>query len=254
MNKRLIFCLLFKDQQFQLSRNFNLQSVGDLDWINNNFPFNETCKSIDEIIFIHAKNDPSIIEKKTFLKTINILRKKLFIPITIGGGIRNIDDVRAYFDIGADKIILNTSFYDKNLLISLSNKYGAQSISAMIDYKIEKKKRLVYLNSGKKKFNYFDEYNLLNFQKNNVGDIIFNSIDRDGTGQGLDLSISKKIKKISNPIILMGGAGKSDHIIKALKIKNINGVATSNIFNFLGKGLSVIRERLLEMKIKIANF
>lgn len=254
MNKRLIFCLLFKDQQFQLSRNFNLQSVGDLNWINSNFSFNETCKSIDEIIFIHAKNNPTRNEKLFFLKTINTLRKKLFIPIAIGGGIRNIDDVKAYFDIGADKIILNTSFYDKDLLIALSNKYGAQSISAMIDYKIEKRKRVIYLNSASKKFNYFEEYNLINFQKNNVGDLIFNSIDKDGTGQGLDIGISKKIRKISNPVILMGGAGKAEHIINVLKLNNINGVATSNIFNFLGNGLSHVREKLFEMKIKIAKF
>ncbi|MDA7445774.1 HisA/HisF-related TIM barrel protein [Candidatus Pelagibacter ubique] len=254
MNKRLIFCLLFKDNHFQLSRNFTLQSVGDIKWIKNNFSFDETCKSIDEIMFIHAKNNPSQDEKKTFLKTVNNLRKKLFIPIGIGGGIRTIDDVRSYFEVGADKIILNTSFYDKKLLIDLSNKYGAQSISAMIDYKNEKGKRTIYTNSSTKKFNFFDEYKLLNFQKDNIGDLIFNSIDRDGTGQGLDLGISKKVKKTSNPIILMGGAGKSDHIIKSLKLNNINGVATSNIFNFLGKGLSSAREKLFQMKIKVAKF
>ena len=254
MNKRLIFCLLFKDNHFQLSRNFTLQSVGDIKWIKNNFSFDETCKSIDEIMFIHAKNNPSQDEKKTFLKTVNNLRKKLFIPIGIGGGIRTIDDVRSYFEAGADKIILNTSFYDKRLLIDLSNKYGVQSISAMIDYKNEKSKRAIYTNSSTKKLNFFDEYKLLNFQKDNIGDLIFNSIDRDGTGQGLDLGISKKVKKISNPIILMGGAGKSDHIIKSLKLNNINGVATSNIFNFLGKGLSSVREKLFQMKIKVAKF
>jgi cyclase len=178
MNKRLIFCLLFKDNHFQLSRNFTLQSVGDIKWIKNNFSFDETCKSIDEIMFIHAKNNPSQDEKKTFLKTVNNLRKKLFIPIGIGGGIRTIDDVRSYFEAGADKIILNTSFYDKRLLIDLSNKYGAQSISAMIDYKNEKSKRAIYTNSSTKKLNFFDEYKLLNFQKDNIGDLIFNSIDR----------------------------------------------------------------------------
>ena len=85
-------------------------------------------------------------------------------------------------------------------------------------------------------------------------DLIFNSIDRDGTGQGLDLDIIKKVSKISNPIILMGGCGKPDHIVEALKLKHANGVATSNIFNFLGNGLNLAREKLLKMNINIAKF
>jgi len=254
MNKRLIFCLLFKDNHFQLSRNFTLQSVGNLKWINNNFSFDKTCKSIDEIMFIHAKDNPTKEEKKTFLKTVNNLRKKLFIPIGIGGGIRTADDVKSYFDVGADKIILNTSFYDKKLVNSLSNKYGAQSISAMIDYKINNNKRLIYTNSGAKFYDYFTKFSLQNFQKNNVGDLIFNSIDRDGAGQGLDLDLIKKFRKITNPVILMGGAGKLEHIVNALKLKNVDGVATANIFNFLGKGLSSVRENLFQMKINIAMF
>ena len=254
MKKRLIFCLLFKDDNFQLSRNFNLQSVGNFKWINNNFSFDETCKSIDEIIFIHAKNNPSKNDKKNFLKIIKNLKKKIFIPTGIGGAIRSMDDVRSYFDIGADKIILNTSFYNKDLLKSISNKYGAQSISAMIDYKNINKKRSIYLNSGNNFLDTFNNYSLNSFQKNNVGDLIFNSIDRDGTGQGLDLQITQRLSKISNPIILMGGSGKPEHIVDALKLKNVSGVATSNIFNFLGTGLNLAREKLFKMNINIAKF
>ena len=98
------------------------------------------------------------------------------------------------------------------------------------------------------------EFSLQNFQKNNVGDLIFNSIDRDGAGQGLDLDLIKKFRKTTNPVILMGGAGKLEHIVNALKLKNVDGVATANIFNFLGKGLSSVRENLFQMKINIAMF
>tara|TARA_B100000475_G_C14947492_1_gene294296 strand:+ start:1 stop:765 length:765 start_codon:yes stop_codon:yes gene_type:complete len=254
MNKRLIFCLLYKEGFFQLSRNFNLQTVGNLKWIQNNFSFNITCKNIDELIIIHAKDNPSKEEKKKFLSTVNNLRKKIFIPLSIGGGIRNMDDAKNYFDIGADKVILNTSFYDEKLVRILSNNYGSQSISAMIDYKLKKNKKYIYTNSGSISNKWFKNYSLLNFQKNNFGDLIFNSIDRDGTGQGLDLSILKSLSKIKNPIILMGGSGKPEHIVQALKLKDIDGVCTSNIFNFLGNGLHLVRKKLFEMKINIANF
>jgi cyclase len=81
---------------------------------------------------------------------------------------------------------------------------------------------------------------------------ILNSIDRDGVGTGFDLKITKLVKHLKNPILVMGGAGKPEHFTDVLGLKNINGAITANLFNFLGDGLKRTREILLKKNIKVA--
>jgi len=256
IKKRIIFALLYQDGYFYLSRNFQLQKVGDLNWLIDNFGFGSTANHIDELICLLVKKEPTKEHKKNFFEDINKLRKKIFIPITLGGGIRSLNDVADYFYNGADKVLLNTSIFKKNLTKEISKLYGEQSISIMVDYKISKNnKDQIFVNSGTKfKMNlsdFFTKMNNLNF-----GEIILNSIENDGTGTGLDLRILKKIPKKwkKRPILLMGGAGKSDHIIEGLKKDLISGIVTANLFNFLGAGLQQARKKSKKYRINLANF
>ncbi len=256
IKKRITFALLYQDGHFHLSRNFKLQKVGDLNWLINNFGFGVTSNYIDELICILVKKNPSTKDKKMFFKDINELRKKIFIPITLGGGIRSVKDVSDYFNNGADKILLNTSIYEKNLTNKISEVYGEQSISIMVDYqKNDREEDHIFIECGTKfcmtLSNFFKKINEISF-----GEIIFNSIENDGTGNGLDLEIINKfptnLKK--KPILLMGGAGKPEHIAKALKKNIVTGVITANLFNFLGKGLEEARKNSLSCNINLANF
>jgi cyclase len=256
IKKRIIFALLYQDGYFYLSRNFKLQKVGDLNWLINNFGFGVTSNHIDELICLLVKKQPTSKDKKQFFSDINELRKKIFIPITLGGGIRDLKDVAAYFNNGADKVLLNTSIFKESLTKEISAVYGEQSISIMVDYQCDEiNGDKVYVNCGTKFKMYLSEF----FTKMNTihfGEIILNSIENDGTGNGLDLKIFKKVPKSckTKPILLMGGAGKPEHIAEGLKNDNVSGVITANLFNFLGTGLEESRKKSIKQKINLANF
>jgi len=255
VKKRIIFALLYKDGYFHLSRNFRLQKVGDANWLIDNFGFGETCNFIDELVCLLVKNNPTKLEKQDFLNQINQIRKKIFIPITIGGGIKSINDAKIYFQNGADKILINTKTSDTKLLKNIANFWGNQAITIMIDYQKNLKKIDIFVNCGLKKSSNLDEYKKNILSKISFGEIILNSIDRDGNGSGLDLEICKQFSNnFKSPILLMGGAGKPEHIFEALKIKNVSGVVTANLFNFLGSGLEKSRLNSIKKNINLAKF
>ena len=257
IKKRIIFALLYSDGFFFLSRNFRLQKVGNLDWLINNFGFGKTCHFIDELICLIVKKNPTNEDKKKFFLDISNLRKEIFVPITLGGGIRSLEDVKMCFLNGADKILLNTSIYDNELLQSISSLYGEQAISVMIDYirsDLNNENKIFVEGGSKYKLNMSDffENNLISLP---CGEIILNSIDDDGTGNGLDYNIIKKVpKNFNKPILLMGGAGMAEHISKTLKMDRVSGVITANLFNFLGTGLEISRKKSIYQGINLAEF
>ena len=151
-------------------------------------------------------------------------------------GIRDLKTAKNCFANGADKILINTAFFsEEKILTDISNIYGSQAISLMIDYNIDinNKTRTVYTHCGTKK-NFELNSKLLNkVSRSNCGDVIFNSIEQDGTGSNLDLEILENIdSKFTKPLLIMGGAGKPEHITDALKLDKVNGVITGNLFNF----------------------
>ena len=257
IKKRIIFALLYQDGYFYLSRNFKLQKVGNLDWLINNFGFGVTANHIDELISLLVKKEPSNKDKKLFFKDINELRKKIFIPITLGGGIRSLRDAVEYFNNGADKVLLNTAIYNDNPTKEISDVYGDQSISIMLDYqRSDSNDNKIYINCGTEyKMSLSNFFNNIE-KKINYGEIILNSIEDDGTGNGLNLEILKKIPKNfkNKPVLLMGGAGKPEHIYQGLKNDNVSGIITANLFNFLGTGLESSRKMSIQNKINLANF
>ena len=135
INKRIIFALLYQDGYFYLSRNFKLQKVGNLSWLINNFGFGKTSNHIDELICLLVKRKPTKEDKKTFFKDINNLRKKIFIPVTLGGGIRNSKDVSDYFNNGADKILLNTAVFNENLSKEITDEEQLKKHASLIERK-----------------------------------------------------------------------------------------------------------------------
>jgi len=253
--KRIIYALLYSKGQFHLSRNFSLQKVGGIDWLKNNFGFGETCNFIDELIILDVTKNPNDSDKKFFLNDVNKLREKIFVPLTLGGGIRTFNDAKLFFDNGADKVMINyLAHFDKEICHSISSIFGNQALSVMVDYKIIDNKILTFINGGKtKSFNfnhYIDQLKNLRF-----GELILNSIDKDGTAAGLDQQTFKEIPDdLINPILIMGGAGKPEHFVNTLKNDKISGIVTANLFNFLGTGLKEARNFSLKENIKLINF
>ena len=183
------------------------------------------------------------------------MRERIFIPITLGGGIRKLEDAKKCFDNGADKILINyLAHKDQKTCDKISKIYGEQAISIMVDYKSNKDGVSTYINSGKEKSKNLKSF-IESVHKLNFGELILNSIDKDGTAAGVDLNLINMIpKNFKNPILLMGGAGKPEHIYETLIQKKVSGIITANLFNFLGKGLEEARSYSIDKNIRLIKF
>lgn len=237
-----------------LSRNFRLQKVGDFAWIKKYYNFEKIAFSIDELIILDVSRTNRNI--KVFSQVVKEVISNVFIPVSVGGGIRTIDDADLLLKSGADKVVINSSIYrNNNLVKDLVKKYGSQFIVAAVDYKNENDNNIVYIENGNFKIqNPLSDYLQL-INKLEIGEVYLNSIDKDGTGQGLDLNnLSKVLSIIKTPLILAGGAGNEIHLAEALKHDKVDAVATANLFNFIGDSLPKSRDFIINQKIKIANW
>uniref|UniRef100_UPI0040473F1C HisA/HisF-related TIM barrel protein n=1 Tax=Algoriphagus sp. TaxID=1872435 RepID=UPI0040473F1C len=254
LRKRIIFSLIYSDGFFNQSRNFRLQRVGDEKWLENNYKFSKIAHSLDELILIDASKPNKNIQK--FSETITKIVEHVFIPICAGGGINNVCDAELLFNSGADKVLLNSSLFDKpNFVIELVKIYGSQSIVASIDYKIKDNTPLVFINNGTTQINLDIESYINQIQSLGIGEIYLNSIDKDGTGFGYDISFINTISnKINVPLIIAGGAGNENHLFEGLSIEDVSGVATANLFNFIGDGLPDARQKIFNKGLNISNW
>ncbi len=252
LKKRIIFCLLYKDGYFVQSRNFITNIIGDTNWIIKNYNFLNISNYIDELIIIDISLKKNT---KSFLKNVERIVKRSFIPLTLGGGIKNLTLARTFLENMSDKILVNTALFENDKIIKeISNRYGSQSIVASLDYKYEKNKKIILKNNAKIKVN--NEFKkILKFINNlDVGEIILNSVDKDGTGQGLDLKILEDLPKLNKPLILSGGAGNYKHFIDILISNKVSAISTSNLLNFVGDGLKILRHQLLKNKIDLPSW
>ncbi|MFD2601217.1 HisA/HisF-related TIM barrel protein [Flavobacterium suzhouense] len=254
LRKRIIFTLIYSEGFFMQSRNFRLQKVGNLGWLEKNYKFQSIAFSLDELIVLNAtKSGKSITE---FAQTVSDLVNDVFIPIAAGGGIRTAKDAELLFKSGADKIVLNTALIEAPEVVkSLVKQYGSQSIVASIDYKKVNGEFEVYINDGSTKIDMSLQQYIKYLETLEIGEIYLNSIEKDGTGFGYDFETIKNLEKdIKLPLIIAGGAGNESHLIEGLELNGVSAVATANLFNFIGDGLPKARKKILETKLNIANW
>lgn len=256
LKKRIIFSLLYKNGKFCLSRNFRLQEIGDINWLIKSYNFEEIAGSIDELVILNLSSSDKY--NNSFLTSIANLTKNFFVPITIGGKIRNLRDANQYFSSGADKISLNT-IYSKNHVVAfeIAEKYGSQAVVASIDYKTffegKTPKYKVYCKeSNVDGQELFDQISLV--QNLGCGEIFIQSVNNDGTGNGLDLKLVDSIPDglFTVPLIFAGGIGKSEHMHAGLLHPRIDAVCTANLLNFINHGLINARKRLESSNLPIS--
>jgi len=252
--KRLIFTLLYNQGYFMLSRNFRLQKVGNLNWIENNYNFKNIAFSIDELIILNVdRNERDLYD---FSQSIRAIISNVFVPIAVGGGVVSLEYAKALFMSGADKIIINSILIENPELVKeLIKEYGSQSIIASIDFNLENDKISLFRNNGITKIDYSFEDYITYIQELGVGEVYLNSIQKDGTGQGFDIEIiAPYLKFFKIPIILAGGAGNSSHLVEAATNQSIDAVATANLFNFIGQALPNSRIEMQKSGIELAQF
>lgn len=246
LKKRLIFTLLYSDGQFMLSRNFRLQKVGSLNWLQTNYNFSHISYSIDELIVLDVTRAEKNLDR--FCADLQKLTEGCFVPIAVGGGIRSIDAAKKLLRSGADKVVINSVLYDENGFIrDLAREFGQQCIVASIDIKCGPNGEYnIWTNSGALCVEGSVKDLIDQVAQDEIGEIYLNSIDRDGTGQGYDLSLLDFLpKNITKPVILAGGIGNANHLACGLADPRVDAAATANLFNFVGNGLQKARESLI---------
>jgi cyclase len=254
VKKRLIFTLLYEDARFMLSRNFRLQQVGDIAWLEKNYNFRETALSIDELIVLNVERSRK--SDDAFREHTRMLNNDCFVPIAAGGGIRTVDSARELLRSGADKVVINSILASDHANVErLAEEFGKQCLVASVDTKRVQGTLMPFIDNGTHSLDIALSDYLESVASLPIGEIYLNSMDRDGTGQGFDLELLDHLPRgLQVPLILAGGAGKPEHFVSALADPRVDAVATAHLFNFVGNALQLSRQRLLAEGVCLAQW
>jgi len=201
--------------------------------------FNE--KEVDEILLLDITATPE--RREPNYELIGDIASECFMPLTYGGGVCSIAQVRNLHRVGVEKVCLNTAaFYDRRLVEESCGSFGSSSIVACIDVKKNFfGKYEVWVNCGKTNTKEDPVSYAEQLAKLGVGEIMVNSIDRDGTMSGFDLPFLKSIcSAVDTPMIACGGAGTLDHLREVISLAKVNAVAAGSLFVFHGKHKAVL--------------
>ena len=252
LKKRIIFVLLWSNGRFCISRNYTLQSVGNINWLFSSYDFIKIYSALDELVILNVSRGH--FDSDQFFSDLHSIANSVFIPLTVGGKISSAEYASSLFHSGVDKILFNSSIYkNPHLIKNISKQYGRQSIIASLDFKRIDDKYKFFSNCGVELIDDYRHTQALSESIGYFGEIFLNSIDRDGTGNGYDFSFLEQYSFDNLPLILCGGASHFNHFKQGLIDDKISGVATSNLFNFVGDGLINARRQLQKQDINIVN-
>ena len=254
LKKRLIFTLLVQKGLFQLSRNFKLQSVGTLDWLRKHYEFTAISRSVDELVLLNvARGDASA---ELFCAAVAELSASVFMPIAAGGRIQALDDAYRLLDAGADKLVVNSALFTApDLVEELAATFGSQCVIASLDYRGVGERASVHIRQGATPAGMTLDAAIRHVQALGAGELYLTSIDRDGTGQGYDvdsLALASELCRL--PIIASGGVGNFEHLLAGLRLENVTGASTANIFNFMSDGLTQARTFIEQSGLDLARW
>ena len=186
----------------------------------------------DELVFLDIGASPR--SKQIMIDVIRRVSERIFIPLTVGGGIRSIDDMRKVLLAGADKVAICTSaMLNPRLIGKGAKKFGSQCIVLSIDAKKEGKKWFAYTHGGRIKTG----LDAVQWAKTGVslgaGEILLNSMDRDGTKKGYDLELIRKVStKVNVPVIASGGAGNMEQMLNAIKKGRADAILLASLLHY----------------------
>jgi len=241
--KRIIPCLDIKDSRTVKGVNFvDLVDAGDPVKLAKYYSEN----GADELVFLDITATKE--DRRTFAKLVDEISENINIPFTVGGGIKTKEDVEILLKNGADKVSINSyAVSNPDFINELASNFGSQCIVVAIDAKFIDNDWYVYLVGGRikteiKLFNWAKEV-----EKRGAGEILFTSMDHDGTKNGFACKALEELsQKVNIPIIASGGAGKIEHFNEVFKSGNIDAVLAASVFHFNEIGLK-------ELKIELNN-
>ncbi len=244
LKNRIIPCLDVKNGRVVKGINFvDLKDAGD--------PVEQakiySDGGADEICFldITASNE----YRETIYEVVKDTSKKCFVPLTVGGGVRSIDDINKLLNCGADKVSINTAaIQNPRLVIESSKKFGSQCIVVAIDAKKKGNKWEVYTHGGRNETGIDAIEFAKKMENNGAGELLVTSMDRDGTQIGYDIDLMSNISsKVNIPLIASGGVGKLDHLVDGIKLGKASAVLAASIFHY-GKHSVLEAKQYLESK------
>jgi cyclase len=220
--------LLSKGRLIKTSRFSNARDVGDP--VSSSRVYNS--QYADELVFLNIDRAERTI--KPLIDLIDRVSKVCFMPLAIGGGIRNVDDASELIRSGADKVILNTAcFVDPSTISRTADRFGSQAIIAAIDVTGESGHYLVRSDCGRCEEAVVLEDHIKNCIAAGAGEILIQSIDRDGLMNGFDLDLLRLVRKVADvPFIALGGAGNYEHLREAFVEGGVSATACGSLFNF----------------------
>ncbi len=247
--KRIIPCLDVKDGQTVKGINFeNLRYAGDPVSLAKKY----SDEGADELVFldITATNEG----RKTTVKMVEKVAQQVFIPFTVGGGIKSIEDMKVLLSAGADKIAINSAAVKNPDLINSSSKYfGSQCIVVAVDAKRADNDFFVHINAGKlntgiKLLDWIKEA-----EKRGAGEILLTSMDADGTQNGFDIEMTKLAAlNLNIPVIASGGAGANiTHFVDVFKLSGADAALAASIFHFNTLPVPSLKKSLRQNNIEV---
>jgi len=246
LTKRIIACLDCHAGRVVKGVNFvNIRDAGD--------PAELAClhsaNGADEIVLLDITATHEA--RNTLVDTVRRTARDLFVPFTVGGGIRSLADAAAIFDAGADKITINSAAVaDPTVITAIANRFGSQAVVLAIDAKrlprsCGKIGAEVYVSGGRKPTGLDAIQWAKEVESRGAGEIMLTSMDRDGTRSGFDLQLTSTIAgAVSIPVIASGGAGSVQHFVEVFRYGNADAALAASIFHFGLESIGELKQEL----------
>ena len=191
----------------------------------------------DEITFLDIT--ASHEDRETTVDTVRAIAGEVFIPLTVGGGIRSLNDIRTMLNAGADKVAINTAaVLDPAFVTQAAERFGSQCIVVAVDAKQvnkegEEKRWEIFTHGGRRSTGKDAIEWVSKMVENGAGEILLTSMDRDGTKNGFDLALKRRVSRsVKVPIIASGGVGSLEHLAEGILLGEADAVLAASIFHF----------------------
>lgn len=249
LKTRIIPCLDVKDGRVVKGVNF-------LDLIDAGDPVAQAKiydqQGADELCFldITASSD----NRETLYDVVAAVAEQCFMPLTVGGGVRTLDDIRRLLLSGADKVSINTAaVYNPDFVKEAAQKFGSQCIVVAIDAKtVAPGKYEIFTHGGRKPTGIDAVEWAKKMVENGAGEILLTSMDRDGTKQGFDLNMTRAISDaVTVPVIASGGVGELSHFVDGVKEGHASALLAASVFHFGTFSISQVKQTMKEAGIPV---
>ncbi len=221
----------------------------------NEFALDYYKQGIDELIYMDCV--ASLYGRNSLSSLVSTAIENIFVPLTVGGGIRSIDDVFELLRAGADKVALNTAVVnDPQLITQIVNKFGSQCLVLSIDAKLNSKGKWEVLTESGRERTGLDALDwAIKGTELGVGEILLTSVDREGTRQGFDVELIRSISEsVSVPVIASGGLRTAQDFVSVIEETSVDAVAIADAFHYRRLNVNDIREAAKSHGIRVRNY